>query len=315
MTESIAEQRECDNNPTHWPLVSLIVPIYNAEAVLPTLLDSLSRLDYPEDRLEILLVNNNSTDRTAELLAASPFTVILEKQPGAGTARNAGIRQARGEFLAFTDSDCIVDPHWLKDLLAGFTDSTIGAVAGIIKPYKLTHPIECYEALRLDDPGHRAKHLFLPTAVTANTMYRADVFQKVGWFPERQGGEETELNWRMQMQTEYRIHFLETGGLIQHCYRTNLKAFRRSQREKARSVVYLHRRWNLHVPTGRKELLRTAIAVVQFLPAVITRSFGQGRSFLAAPARVLYESVWEAWLDIVVPWTKYLGIREGWQKE
>jgi cellulose synthase/poly-beta-1,6-N-acetylglucosamine synthase-like glycosyltransferase len=308
-------QLQTHTDLTEWPLISVIVPVYNGEAMLPTLLDSLTRLDYPAERLEILLVNNNSTDHTAKLLAATLFNVILETQPGAGAARNAGIRQAKGEFLAFTDSDCVVNPHWLKDLLAGFTDPAIGAVAGTIKPYELNHPIECYEALRLDDPGHRAMHIFLPTAVTANTMYRADVFRQVGLFPDRTGGEETDLNWRMQAEGKYRIHFLNSGGLVQHRYRTDLKAFCRSQRTKARSVVYLHRRWNLYVPTGRKELFRTAMAAVRFLPTVVVQTIRRSRGFLVAPGRAFYESFWEAWLNIVVPWTKYLGIREGWQKE
>lgn len=308
-------QAKTNSHLSQYPLVSVIVPIYNAEAVLPTLLDSLSQLDYPKDRLEILLVNNNSSDRTAELLAATPYTIILETIPGAGTARNAGIRRATGEFLAFTDSDCVVDPNWLIDLLAGFTSPTIGAVAGTIKPYELNHPVECYEALQLDDPGHRAQHIFLPTAVTANTMYRADVFRRVGLFPERTGGEETDLNWRMQAQTEYRICFLSEGGLIRHRYRANLKAFCHSQHVKARSIVYLHRRWNLYVPTGRKELLRAIIAAFQFLPAVIIKTLKHGRGLLVTPGRILYHSYWEALLNILVPWHKYQGIREGWQKE
>ncbi len=298
-----------------YPLVSVIVPIYNAEAVLSTLLDSLSQLDYPADRLEILLVNNNSSDRTFELLAATPYTTILETTPGAGTARNAGIRKARGEFLAFTDSDCVVDASWLKDLLAGFTSPEIGAVAGTIKPYELNHPVECYEALQLDDPGHRAQHIFLPTAVTANTMYRSEVFCRVGLFPERTGGEETDLNWRMQAETEYRICFLPTGGLIRHRYRSNLKAFCHSQHVKARSIVYLHRRWNLYVPTGRKELFRAVVAAIEFLPVVVIKTLKHGRGLLVAPGRILYHSCWEALLNILVPWNKYQGIREGWQKE
>lgn len=65
----MTELTTCDNTLVEWPLISVVVPIYNGEAVLPTLLDSLSLLDYPADRMEILLVNNNSTDRTAELLS------------------------------------------------------------------------------------------------------------------------------------------------------------------------------------------------------------------------------------------------------
>jgi glycosyltransferase involved in cell wall biosynthesis len=293
------------------PMISVIVPVYNGEVLLPLLLQSLSQLDYPSDRLELLIVNNNSSDRTAEILADSPFTILFESTPGAGTARNAGIRQAKGEFLAFTDADCVVDSNWLKDLLAGFTDNTIGAVAGTLKPHALTHPVERYEALRLNCPGHRATHVFLPTAVTANVMYRADVFAQVGPFLECTGGEETDLNWRMQTQTPYRIHFLAAGGLVWHRYRADLKAFCRTQRYKSRTLIDLHRRWNLRVPTGRKELFKAAIALPNFIPTVVKHSLNQRDRLLQEPGRILWEGVWEASLDVLVPWERYRGIREG----
>jgi glycosyltransferase involved in cell wall biosynthesis len=288
----------------HWPLVSVVIPIYNGEVMLPTLLESLSRLDYPAERLEVILVDNNSTDNTPVLLASSPHTVIFEERPGCGTARNAGIRRTQGQFIACTDVDCVVDPAWIKDLLAGFTSPEIGAVAGTIKAYALENPIERYEALRLQDPGHRPKHVFLPTACTANLMYRAEVFKRVGLLLDRSGGEETDLNWRMQSQTEYRICFLQRGGLIQHRYRSDIRSFCRSQRYKARTLVDLHRRWKLHVPTGRKELARSLAAIIRFLPKTLARAVAGG---------VLVEAIWEAYLDIIVPWTRFRGIREGWR--
>jgi len=299
---------------TQKPMISVIVPVYNGEVLLPLLLQSLSRLNYPADRLEILIVNNNSSDRTAEILAEPPIpslTILFEPTPGAGTARNAGIRQAKGEFLAFTDADCVVDSNWLNDLLAGFTDATVGAVAGTLEPHALTHPVERYEAIKLNCPGHRAVHTFLPTAVTANVMYRADVFAKVGSFLECTGGEETDLNWRMQTQTPYRINFLTEGGLVWHRYRADLKVFCRTQRYKSRTLIDLHRRWNLRVPTGRKELFKAAIALPNFIPTVIKHSLGQRDRLLREPRRVLWEGIWEARLDVLVPWERYRGIREG----
>ncbi|NJO76936.1 MAG: glycosyltransferase [Leptolyngbyaceae cyanobacterium RM1_406_9] len=299
---------------TQKPMISVIVPVYNGEVLLPLLLQSLSRLNYPADRLEILIVNNNSSDRTAEILAESPIpslTVLFETTPGAGTARNAGIRQAKGAFLAFTDADCVVDANWLNDLLAGFTDATIGAVAGTLEPHALTHPVERYEALRLNCPGHRATHVFLPTAVTANVMYRADVFAQVGSFLECTGGEETDLNWRMQTQTPYRINFLTGGGLVWHRYRADLRAFCRTQRYKSRTLIDLHRRWNLRIPTGRKELFKAAIALPHFIPTVLKHSLSQRDRLLQEPNRVLWEGIWEARLDVLVPWERYRGIREG----
>lgn len=296
------------------PLVTVLVPVYNNEAMLPTLLESLKGIQYPRECLEVLIVNNNSTDQTAKLLDQTDFTILFESEPGAGTARNRGIQVARGEFIACTDSDCVVDPSWIQDLLAGFAHPSVGAVAGTIQPYELTHPVERFEALELKSPGHCPHHPeFLPTACTANVMYRADVFKQVGGFLNRSGGEETDLNWRMQTQTPYRIEFLETGGLVYHRYRQDLKAFCRSQRVKAQTLVDLHKRWNLKIPTGRRELFKACSYCLIFVPTIVIQSLKQGTYFLKAPVKVLSNTTWEAYLKILVAWIRFQGIREGWR--
>jgi len=294
-----------------WPWVSVVIPIFNGEQMLPLLLGSLAELDYPRERLEILLIDNNSSDGTAKVLQRSGHRVLFEAIPGCGTARNRGIQEAKGEFIACTDVDCVLDPRWIKDLLSGFISNQIGAVAGNIKPYSLDHPVVRYEALILRSPGHCPKHhLFLPTACTANVMYRADVFHKVGLLLNQSGGEEVDLNWRMQSQTSYRIHFLEQGGVVYHRYRANIQALCRSQHYKARTLVEIHHRWNLRIPSGRKELLRAFVALLTFLPRFLSRAFLQVRQ--GSLFQALTDSLWETWLDVCVPWTRYRGIRQGW---
>ncbi len=298
------------------PLVTVLVPIYNGEKTLPTLLESLTKINYPPGRLEILIVDNNSNDRTSELLAKTSFRILFESQPGAGTARNTGIKAAKGEFIACTDGDCIVDPEWINQLLEGFVDPRVGAVAGTIQPYDLTHPIEWYEAIRLKSPGHCTNHyLFFPTACTANVMYRTRIFYEFGGFLNTWGGEETDLNWRMQQDGSYRIHFLKTGGLVYHRYRRDLGAFCQSQKVKARAQVYLHRRWNLHIPTGRKEIIRIMASCINFFPSILVNNWKRRSQFWQDPSTHLTHSLWEAWLDILVPWIRFQGIREAWQKK
>ncbi|MCJ2541342.1 glycosyltransferase [Thermostichus vulcanus] len=296
-----------------WPLVSVVIPVFNGEKMLPSLLDSLKTLEYPSDRLEILLIDNNSKDGTAKLLQESGHRILFEAVPGCGTARNRGIQEARGEYIACTDVDCVLDPRWIQDLLEGFTNQQIGAVAGTIKPYRIDHPVIRYEALTLRSPSHCPEHhLFLPTACTANVMYRAEVFQQVGLLLNQSGGEEVDLNWRMQSQTPYRINFLQQGGIVYHRYREDIRSLCRSQKYKARTLVELHHRWNLKVPTGRKELSRSILSLLAFLPRCFSRVF---ELIKYKPITVAFrDSFLEAWLDVCVPWTRYLGIREGWAK-
>ena len=102
------------------PFVSIIIPVYNDGVGIQETLVSLFKLDYPVDRFEIIVVDNNSTDNTRALILdmVSDFTgnmiVETEKRTGSYAARNRGIHVANGEILAFVDSDMIVGSDWLR---------------------------------------------------------------------------------------------------------------------------------------------------------------------------------------------------------
>jgi glycosyltransferase involved in cell wall biosynthesis len=102
------------------PSFSIIVPTYGRPIQLADCLTSLSALDYPRDRFEVLVVDDGGTEPLDSVIA--PFETALDvsllRQPnaGPGPARNMGAAHARNEFLAFTDDDCLVEPGWLREL-------------------------------------------------------------------------------------------------------------------------------------------------------------------------------------------------------
>ena len=100
------------------PGVSVIVPVRDGVAEIGRLLASLQDLDYPADRLEVIVVDNGSRDGTAEAAARFPVTVLQEPVPSSYAARNRGARAARFPWVAFTDSDCAAAPDWLRRLMA-----------------------------------------------------------------------------------------------------------------------------------------------------------------------------------------------------
>ena len=103
------------------PLVSIIIPVKNEERTIEKCLHSLQALNYPN--YEIIVVNDGSTDSTGELLKKFPAVkVITTEGIGPAAARNLAIESSAGEYLAFTDGDCIIHPEWLNELLAHFTD-------------------------------------------------------------------------------------------------------------------------------------------------------------------------------------------------
>ncbi|HNT89861.1 MAG TPA: glycosyltransferase family A protein, partial [Candidatus Hydrogenedentes bacterium] len=93
---------------------SVVIPAHNEEAVIALCLRSLEAMDYPRERYEVIVVDDASTDRTAEIAREFGARVITEKCASIAAVRNRGAREARGEIIAHLDADMIVDPLWLK---------------------------------------------------------------------------------------------------------------------------------------------------------------------------------------------------------
>ena len=112
------------------PFVSVIIPVLNGERTIRDCLVSLLRMDYPAGRRVILIVDNGSTDRTAEIIKGYPVHYLCEERRGAAAARNTGIQASSGAILAFTDADCVVSTGWASELVRGFEDEGVGGVEG-----------------------------------------------------------------------------------------------------------------------------------------------------------------------------------------
>jgi glycosyltransferase involved in cell wall biosynthesis len=118
--------------------VSVIIPTYNRSTMLPLTLDSFLAQDYPRDRYEIIVADNNSTDDTRFVLKDyctrwDQIKAIVETRQGVHYARNRAAQESRGEILYFTDDDMIADPGLLTELVRLFDlDSRIGSATGKI---------------------------------------------------------------------------------------------------------------------------------------------------------------------------------------
>jgi cellulose synthase/poly-beta-1,6-N-acetylglucosamine synthase-like glycosyltransferase len=116
------------------PTVSLIVPAYDEEEVIAAKVANALALDYPRERLQIIVASDGSSDATAECARAAGASLVLELPPGGKVAAlNAAAEQAAGDVLAFSDANSVWKPDALKQLVARFADPAVGYVCGRVR--------------------------------------------------------------------------------------------------------------------------------------------------------------------------------------
>ena len=112
------------------PSVAVIVAAYNEETVIARRVTNLQELDYPSDRLELVVTSDASSDRTEELAAAAGARVIRNPRGGKVAAQDRAVRETTGEILAFSDANATWAPDALRKLVRSFADSEVAYVCG-----------------------------------------------------------------------------------------------------------------------------------------------------------------------------------------
>jgi glycosyltransferase involved in cell wall biosynthesis len=255
------------NNP--YPLISVVVPVFNEEKEIRELLDSFLDLDWPSEKLEILCVDNGSSDNSLQILKEYPFTVLQEPNPGPYAARNQAILHASGDFIAFTDADCKVSANWLKELWAGFDDPTVGAVGGTIVPRTVTNHIDYFEGCLFKSPNHsRGTARTQPFVVTANVMFRRAVFDELGLFDQKNfSGPDVEMSWRLIQSGRYTVRILDSPlAMVYHRYRTRFADFAYVLQRDAYGWYFLARNnpKMAPVPDARKYFVKVLIGLAVY---------------------------------------------------
>lgn len=170
------------------PLITVVIPTYKDWARLAKCLEALAAQTFPQERMEIIVVNNHPDDSAPEgFKVPGNCTIIRETRPGSYAARNAALGRAQAEIIAFTDSDCVPDEHWIAEGLAFLRENDqVGRIAGRIKLfYKSDEPslVECYEQVYAFNQDIYVKRD--GTGVTANMFVRRSLFDTVGLFNDQ----------------------------------------------------------------------------------------------------------------------------------
>ncbi len=190
------------------PHISVVVCTYNRAALLPDALQSLLKLDVPFEWLwDILVVDNNSSDTTAQVVAKmmrgdDRLRYVLEPQAGVASARNCGIAKSTGEWLAFFDDDEIADRAWLRELVDFAWAKNARVVGGGIHlslpegtPQMPLQVHRLFGTALFDDSS--PERFFVGGG---NTLFHRSVFNQIGVYDTalREGGEDMDLARRIR---------------------------------------------------------------------------------------------------------------------
>ncbi|MBR9691537.1 glycosyltransferase family 2 protein [Candidatus Woesearchaeota archaeon] len=191
--------------PRYFSKVSVVVPAYNEEKTIAKTIRSLLNLDYPKDRLQIMIVDDGSTDNTykvAKGFRKYGVEVFTKENEGKAAALNLALKKSKGEFFGALDADSFVDKKALKKIIGHFQDKNIMAVTPSLKVYEpktFLQKIQYTEYLM----GIFLRKIFAflgSIHVTPGpfTIYRKSFFQKYGGYDEYNLTEDIEIALRIQ---------------------------------------------------------------------------------------------------------------------
>jgi O-antigen biosynthesis protein len=227
------------------PSVTVAVCTRDHVASLEGCLESIAQLIYPE--LEVVVVDNAPTSDAAQTLIAARWPqmrYVVEERPGLNWARNRAIREARGEIVAFTDDDTVVDQHWVEAIGRVFSQrDDVSAVTGLVIPLELeTRAQMLFEIYGGFGRGFKPVwYTFGPTSrehvgagrfgTGANMAFKKNVVDELGGFDQAldvgtvtNGGGDIEMFFRV-LQEGYTLVY-EPAAIVRHRHRRSFDALR-----------------------------------------------------------------------------------------
>ena len=213
------------------PTISIVIPVLDRAQELVRCLDSIALVDYPSDRIQVIVVDDGSRDDSARVARDRGALVVSSggTRRGPAAARNVGASQAYGELLAFIDSDCSASTQWLAELVPLFSDARVAAVGGQVDGMCCASGVDRYEAVMSSlSLGTRARFgssgddtFYLPSC---NLLVRRTLFLSVNGFVDSMHvGEDVDLTWRLR-DAGWTIAYLPAGRIL-HEHRSTLRSF------------------------------------------------------------------------------------------
>ena len=256
---------------------SVVVPTYNRAKALARCLAALANQSHQS--YELIVVDDGSDDETESVACSVPNVRYLrQNKKGPAAARNLGFSCACGEFVAFTDDDCILPPNWLEQLESGYMrhPEVVGVggymeasaellAASIFAQYERYITRTVYGVGRHEVIGG----FECPAGGTNNMSYRRWVLEEIGGFDESfpfAAGEDADLKWRI-CQRGYKLLYVPVKATHLQAY--SWRSFTRQNITRGKGTVRFEEKW-VSRPTMARIASRMGLRFLVFLRDLVT---------------------------------------------
>lgn len=240
------------------PHVSVIIPVLNAETLIEQCLQKITRQTYPKENLEVIVVDNGSTDQTLEIIQSFPVQLEKCEKTGPSAARNKGIACSKGSILLFIDADCYAEPNLIEKHVNAYAevdkekntpDMVGGGILGVNKNFWAV----CDDLVSWSLYHPKLPKRFISRLIpSANMSIKRSALDKIGLFNENlRFGEDYELCQRAINQ-QLKILFYP-NAVIHHVNRTTCKEYFQHAVKWAEADYDLYDLGTIKIKQGRME--------------------------------------------------------------
>ncbi|MCX7919858.1 MAG: glycosyltransferase family 2 protein [bacterium] len=203
--------------------VSVYIPAYNVEKYLATCIEYIQKQTYPVS--EILVIDDGSTDTTADIAKQYPVKLIQHQQnQGLAAVRNTGVKNAKYDYVASLDADCIPEPDWLERLMVYFDQEQVAGVSGKLIEKHQTDIPDRWRAIHMKQYWEGEEVITNPMHLFGNnTVFYRPALAEVGFYkdtPEYRTNNEDYYISRKLLEAGYTIIY-DPKSVVYHLRHDN----------------------------------------------------------------------------------------------